>query len=272
MIGEVIVLPEYTLYLDESEIPISDNAGNLIDKYIIIGGAIIENSYHNGIFSMSLCSIKDRLWHQNKFQNDRHGFILHELEVTKAHYGHISSLKHKYLKIFAAPSKYKKLYEELTNLVSNSDITVICACIKQRELRSLYKEEVLNDEKSILMQVIIENFYHFLVEKNSTGTICYESMHTNQNAVIEKRYNYIKNTGTMFFPAKQINKRIMGLNFVEKSRNIAGLQIADFIPNTLGRVECKKDSNSDAYYNSVYNKLYDGNRGKIDKFGFKIIP
>lgn len=62
------------------------------------------------------------------------------------------------------------------------------------------------------------------------------------------------------------------LVFMEKDANITGLQIADFIPNTLGRVECDKDSKSEENYKSVHDKLYDGNRKMIEKFGLKIIP
>lgn len=263
---------EYTLYLDESEIPIIDTDGNEVNKIFIIAGIIVEDDYHDTELTNNLNLIKDTIWDAEKYKNDRHNYILHELEVTSAHYGHFAKLKHRHHRIFAKSSKYKLLYQEMSVLIQNSKITTLGACIKQTELHNIYNKNVLNDRKSILMQIIIENYYHFLTEHNAIGKICYESMHENQNQIIRKRYQYIKNTGTMFYPAKNINKKIKDLIFIEKNNNVTGLQIADFIPNTLGRVLCGKDSNSESTYQSVYNKLYDGNRKMVTKFGLKIIP
>lgn len=262
----------YTLYLDESEIPITDNSEDLDSKLFVIGGVIIEDVYHNNELTNKLNVIKDKIWDKDKYKDERHGYVLHEMEVTYAKYGRVGRMKHKYHKIFMKPSKYKLLYEQLTNLINTGNFSIIASSINEQELFKIYNQNVINNRMSILMQVIIENYYHFLVENEATGSICYESMPTNQNEIIEKRYAYIRNTGTMYYPAKSINRRIHGLYFKDKDKNIAGLQIADFIPNTLGRVECDKDSNSKLYYESISKKLYDGNRNLSGKFGYKIIP
>lgn len=265
-------MDEYTLYLDESEIPVINDEKVEINTLFVIAGIIVKNKYHDKELTDDLNNVKDSIWNEAKYEEKRRSYVLHEMEVTSARYGNFGKIKHKHHRIFAKPSKYRLLYDKMSHLIESSDITTLGACIKQTELHSIYNHTTLNDKKSILMQVIIENYYHFLVEQNSTGAICYESMHENENAIIDKRYQYIKNTGTMFYPAKKINSRIKGLVFVEKDANITGLQIADFIPNTLGRVECNKDSKSDANYQSVHNKLYDGNRHMTEKFGLKIIP
>lgn len=274
MIGELL-MNEYTLFLDESEIPITNNEDIEINRLFVIAGIIVENSYHDNELTLRLNSLKECVWKGEKGEEDKeisHSHILHEMEVTFARYGNFGRLKHKYLRIFAKPSKYRLLYNEMSKLIDDSNIVTLGSCIRQTELHSIYNYNVINDKKSILMQIIIENFYHFLVESNSIGTICYESMHESENAIIKRRYTNIRTTGTMFYPAKNINKRIKNLVFIPKDDNITGLQIADFIPNTLGRVECNKNSHSDKTYNSVYNKLYDGNRKMIEKFGLKIIP
>lgn len=265
-------MDEYTLYLDESEIPVLDENENEINKLFVIAGIIVKNTYHDNELTNCLNMLKDSIWDKEKYKEDRRSYVLHEMEVTSAKYGSFGKIKHKHHKIFARPSKYRLLYEKMSELIQNSDITTLGACIKQTELHNIYNQYTLNDKKSILMQIIIENYYHFLVENNAIGTICYESMHENQNEVINKRYQYVKNTGTMFYPAKRINSKIKGLVFIDKESNVTGLQIADFIPNTLGRAECDKNSKSEANYQSVYNKLYDGNRKMLEKFGLKIIP
>lgn len=265
-------MDEYTLYLDESEIPVLDENEKEINKLFIIAGIIVKNTYHDNELTNCLNILKDSIWDKEKYENDRRSYVLHEMEVTFAHYGSFGKIKHKHHRIFAKPSKYKLLYEKMSSLIKNCNIVTLGACIKQTELHGIYNCDTLNDKKSILMQIIIENYYHFLVEHDSIGTICYESMPENQNAIINKRFQYIQNTGTMFYPAKKINSRIKKLVFIEKDANITGLQIADFIPNTLGRVECDKDSKSEENYKSVHDKLYDGNRKMVEKFGLKIIP
>ena len=80
----------------------------------------------------------------------------------------------------------------------------------------------------------------------------------------------------MFYPAKSINKRIKGLEFKEKKQNIAGLQLADFIPNSVGRHVLGKHYNNkkerNVKFDIINKKLYDGGIGNVAKFGLKIIP
>ena len=61
-----------------------------------------------------------------------------------------------------------------------------------------------------------------------------------------------------------------------KKENIIGLQVADFIPNALGRHILEKTYNNkkqrNVYYPFIEEKLYDGNVGNIDRFGIKKIP
>lgn len=126
------------------------------------------------------------------------------------------------------------------------------------------------------MNIIIENYYHYLCSVNGVGTICYESMPENQNEKIKKRYEIIRNTGSMFYPAKAINKRIKGITFKQKTDNIIGLQVADFIPNAIGRHVLNKTYNDkkqrNVSYSIIENKLYDGCIGNKNRFGAKIIP
>jgi len=80
----------------------------------------------------------------------------------------------------------------------------------------------------------------------------------------------------MFYPAKAINKRINGITFKGKTENIIGLQIADFIPNAIGRHILNKQYNDkkqrNVSYSIIENKLYDGFVGNKNRFGVKIIP
>lgn len=54
-----------------------------------------------------------------------------------------------------------------------------------------------------------------------------------------------------------------------KSENMAGLQLADFVPNTLGRYAAMMKPKNREFSRSIRDKLYDGNGDK--RFGFKIL-
>lgn len=265
-------MEEYTLYLDESEIPIVDEHKNVINRMFAIGGIALKNSYHDNEFTKSISEIKHKIWSETKYKNSYNNFILHEMEITSAHFKHFGQLKNDYNRIFASYSKYNLLYREISNIISNNEITTFCAYINQNELNRIYPCDSLNDKLSILMQIIIENYYHFLIFNKSFGSICYEYIDEGQNKIVKKRYDYIRQTGTMFYPAKKINSLIKTLYFKNKYDNVAGLQLADFVPNTLGRYKCNKENKSNINFNSVYSKLYDGGINMPEKFGLKEIP
>lgn len=78
MIGNIIV-DEYTLYLDESEIPITDENNNETNKLFVIAGIIVKNKYHDTELTNSLNGIKDIIWDKPKDLANRRSYILHEM-------------------------------------------------------------------------------------------------------------------------------------------------------------------------------------------------
>lgn len=185
-------------------------------------------------------------------------------------------LKCEYNKVFKNKHIYNFAYDLLTDLFMKSEITVLAVCIDEDRLSEQYDRSKSNDRFQIAMNMIIENYYHFLNNVNGTGYICYESLPENQNDRIRKRYMGIKYNGTMFYPAKVINTRIKNLEFKNKSDNIVGLQLADFVPNALGRYVLGKHYTDNKERNisidALHRRLYDGGIGKKDKYGLKVIP
>ena len=167
-------------------------------------------------------------------------------------------------------------YDMLTHIFQTGELTVLAVCIDEDKLSEQYDMTKLNDRFQIAMNMIIENYYHFLNRFDGVGDICYESLPKNQNERIKKRYIGIKYTGTMFYPAKVINTRIKNLEFKNKKENVVGLQLADFIPNAIGRYILEKTYNNRKERNIsmdvLQEKLYDGDIDKKEKFGLKIIP
>lgn len=272
-----ILMDEYTLYLDESHTGnYNKSTHRKDDPLFVIAGIIVKNEVHDTDLTKSINNLKNNIW--NKCDNDSNykEHILHELEMSYAITHKTKKLKFDYNKVFKNKHIYNLTYDIMSNIIEKSDLIIISTCVFEDELLRLHPTQSLNDILSICMNIIIENYYHYLCSVNGVGTICYESMPENQNEKIKKRYEIIRNTGTMFYPAKAINKRIKGIYFKQKTDNIIGLQIADFIPNSIGRHILNKIYNDKKQRNVPYpiieNKLYDGYIGKRNRFGVKIIP
>ena len=67
-------------------------------------------------------------------------------------------------------------------------------------------------------------------------------------------------------------KRLLGINFIDKSNNEAGLQIADFIPNSFARDHAGINQSKPNIFGTLRYNLYDGNMGNRDCFGIKYMP
>lgn len=269
-------MDEYTLYLDESKTGNYNTITKIQENPLfVIAGIIVKNNYHDTVLSEQINSLKCNIW--NRCDNDLFykEHILHELEMSRAITHKTKQLKFDYNKVFKNKHIYNYTYDVMANIIEKAEVVIIGAGVMEEELQQMHSNQELNDELSICMNIIIENYYHFLCAVDGMGTICYESMPENQNAKIQKRYQIIRNTGTMFYPAKAINKRVKGIQFKNKLDNVIGLQVADFIPNAIGRHILNKVYNNNqrnVYYPVIESKLYDGSAGKIERFGIKKIP
>lgn len=270
-------MKEYTLYLDESETGNVNKVTNVKEyKHFVIAGIICENSYHDSVLTPNLNKIKEMIWNRCEQDASFSSKILHEFDMSKAINRQYKQLKCQYNKVFKNKHIYNFTYDTITNILSSDDIVVLSVAINEDGIVKFYDKDKLNDRYQIAMNMLIENYYHFLNNVNGIGTICYESLPENQMNRIMKRYLGIKYNGTMFYPAKTINSKIKNLEFKNKNDNIAGLQLADFIPNSIGRhilnkiYTNKKERNID--YSAIELKLYDGGINCKEKFGSKIIP
>lgn len=264
IINEDIILSRYTLYLDESEVP-NDNG----DRYFVIGGVIIKNKYHETKIVPELEQLKKKIWEND---TDYASHILHELEINKVFRGDVSDAKAYNLIFKNNERKYKQMYNGIYHILNNRNIYTIAACINHAELEKHYAKEEMNDRFAVLMQIIIENYCHFLIKHKGTGDICYEAMMKSQNEKIERRFCHLKSIGTMYYSSSEVISLLKNINFVDKTANCAGLQLADFIPNALGRTQANKDPKYEKLPKIIKKRLYHGNMGRKDRYGFKIIP
>lgn len=270
-------MDEYTLYLDESETANVNHSTNKRENTLfVIAGIICTNKYHDLELSTRIKRLKKSIWNRCENDDQYDEKILHELELSRAITKKYKDLKCDYNKVFKNRHIYNYTYDILADVFATSDIKVLAVCVDKDKLSMQYDNDKINDCFQIAMNMIIENFYHFLNSVDGIGSICYESLPENQNEKIKKRFDGIKYNGTMFYPAKIINSRIKKIEFHNKKENIVGLQLADFVPNAIGRDVLKKTYKNSRERNIpidvLTDKLYDGGIDMKEKFGRKIIP
>ena len=260
------MMSDYTLYMDESET--FDSAEN---RYFVMSGVIIPTAGYQ-LIGQKLDQLKSVVW--NGDPNCKQ-YILHEKDVSFA-----SAPKNRkqlkkipvYNRIFIAGGKQRLLYNELSKLFIESKLQTIGVCLNKAALYRSYGAKHMNDQLTIAAQFLIERYCQFLIQNAATGDICYEAMQQNQNLQIQQRLYELKALGTMYYSPETVQYRIREISFVSKQQNLAGLQLADFVPNTLGRYVAGKQPKNQSFAKSIRKSLYRGPvAGGKGIVGFKIL-
>ncbi|RKI21740.1 DUF3800 domain-containing protein [bacterium 1xD8-6] len=236
---------EYYLFLDETK-------PNAHGNYFALGGyAILKEDYEN-ILSPELSSLKHRLMPDPNLP-------LHLYDMRK----NINGFE------FLSDNNIRtELFGEIEKLINKLEIYVFVASIDVSKYKKIYYNRI-NDIYDITLQTILENFVHFLTEKNAIGSFYIESRNTNENKFLQICYYRLLTGGTLYINSKTIMDRLSILSFPLKSDNNLGVQLADFIPISFIR----HIINAKDYYNlyeTFAKKVYKGyNENMQERFGFK---
>lgn len=253
-------MDKYTLYVDESE------TFSQLDKsrrYFIMSGVIIQDNEYDDI-DKKLKQIKVDMWKNNEAEQ----YILHEKDITAAQRRNPDIPEH--YKIFKSKRNTISLYNKLSVIFKKSNITTLGVCLDKKQLTNDYGEDHINNQFTIAIQLLIEHYCMFLIENNAIGSICYESMQPCQNIAIQQRIFELKALGTMYYSPNTIQQHIKEIVFIPKASNYTGLQLADFVPNTLGRYVANFRPKNVNFSSNVRRTLYKANCDKR-KFGFKLL-
>jgi len=240
-------MEEFYLFLDESK-P-NSNFNNFT-----LGGVAIEKSIYESVIKPEINKIKNAY-----FGSD--DVILHEIDIRNKK-GDFSNLTH---------DVEIQFFEAMRNLFQKKVFTALAVTINIHELEKLYIEKARNDIYYIALQLLLENYAHFLVSNNGFGSIYLESTDPMSDRKLQNLYYTLMATGTLFFKKEFLQERLTTINFNFKKDNLIGLQIADFIPNALARNALNKKQKPNSLYFEIRDILYDGMIGKRNRFGCKEI-
>ena len=164
----------YTLYLDESTTyrynPFTHKKS---DEHFCMAGIIIPDDDYN-ILQSDINSLKNTMWNDYPVPED---IILHQKNISDAEDGRLDIKKFPEYKRFSKNVNRKIFYSELKTIFTKGIYTVIGGSIGKSELDTAFSISGKNntDEYLICLQMLLENYCHFLCLHNGSGRVIYES-------------------------------------------------------------------------------------------------
>ncbi|KRN74142.1 DUF3800 domain-containing protein [Carnobacterium maltaromaticum] len=238
---------EYYLFLDESK----PNGMN-INHLCLAGIVVSKDNYENNIIS-KIETLKTEIFSTSSI-------VLHETEIRKTRNN---------FRVLSNPEVRTQFWEKMENIFLD-DVVTIGAAVNYETLENYYNANSLKNKYFMVLQIVLENFVHFLECNNAKGHIYIESTDIKSDMELRNVYHDIIANGTLFYTKNVFQDRLLNINFLNKADNNAGLQIADFVPGTLNR---KANGLSERELNTIIvSKLYDGTHTLTERFGFKVIP
>lgn len=241
----------YYLYLDESK----PNGNNI--HHLCLAGVIIEKSLYEQSLVPSVNILKNDVFGHSSV-------ILHEIDLRNASVGDFQTMR--------ITEKRDKFWGDFKTIFKGFNFKTIGAAVHVKEYRSIYSQNYLNDEYFIALQIVLENFVHFLEANDGMGTVYIESTNPADDKKLKNIYYKIIANGTLYLNSNIFQDRLFNINFNSKVDNIIGLQVADFIPGQLNRSCNSLAPKKYSLFDEIESKLYDGGCSKSSRFGFKIMP
>lgn len=241
-------MSNYYLFLDELK-------PNNLYTHFCLGGIFVEEMHYR----QDICEYIKNLKY-NIFKT--HNIVLHESELNSRK-GKFKELKN--------PKKDKKFWDGMKKLFTDYDFRTLCVAVDYDKFKSTYptKGAIQNSEYYVALQIILENFVHFLNSVDGIGCVYLESRGLQADYDLQLQYELVKKQGTLFIPANVFQERLKAISFPLKIDNSIGLQIADFIPNSIARELASVEQKKYTLHDVIISKSYDGNNNLQNRFGIK---
>lgn len=234
---------EYILFLDETN-------PTTVSPYFCLAGFVIERKEYENILIPKINDCK-------KILGNPH-IVFHYTDMKKST-GEFKMLNDGKLR--------SQFWNKLQNVLQTSKIYTMGTYLDKVFYTGNFPKDGCKDAYLLAMQKIVSNYVYFLFKHKSRGSIMCESRNLKEDMLTQRSYYNIANNGTDIFTSDMVKKHLTTISFNIKKDNCIGLQVADMIPLAFIRNLHKKP---DSYniYQTLSSKLYDGDIGKSDIFGF----
>jgi hypothetical protein len=240
------------MFLDES----GDHSLEVIDPQypmFVLAGVIMEQAYAEGELERRLARFKTDLF-------GRADIILHTADITRNRSG---------FERMKEPQFRQAFYARLNELVASLDFKIVACAIRKDAHLARYGVAAL-DPYMLSLDVLVERFCFEIGNVPGGGMIVAERRDPTLDAQLELAFLNLKVQGTRFLQAAQIQRQIVGLTPRAKSKNIAGLQLADLVATPIGRHILGRKDHED--YRIIEGKFRKDPRGRHAGFGLVVLP
>jgi hypothetical protein len=258
---------KYRIYIDEvgnSDLKSSSNPNH---RYLSLTGVIFDLDYIDRILHKDIENLKKK--YLGSHPDDP--IILHRKDMINRRYP-FQALKDENVE--------DKFNTELLALFEKWEFTIISVLIDKKEHENKYSTWKF-DPYHYCMEIIIERYYRFLLDRQSIGDVMFESRGGKEDTRLKRSFSTIYEKGTNYINGEEFNKIFSSkeLKVKPKSANISGLQVADllafpsrkFIFDYYGLNQSDKVTFNDNIIEIIKPKYF--KRGnKIEGYGFKILP
>lgn len=268
---------QYTLYLDESK---THNGKS--NPHFCMAGAIINDKEY-AVVESAVKNLKKFIW--DDLPNPE-SIILHQKNIINASKGNLDVIKFPEYERFRSKGFRKKFYKQFAQIFDCGKIQIVGGSVdmdymqKKYDVRKptpsgapvAYRNQT--NEYLITLQLLIENYCHFLVVNNAKGRIVYEAISEIENERLSSKFYQIKLMGSMYMTKSAMEEHLLGIQFIRKQKNNSGLQVADFIPYAFAREHAgfgQMDGDTTLINKMKYYR-YGGTPKEQERYGVKKMP
>jgi len=213
----------------------------------------MDKDYAETELSVRMNDMKERLF-------GRTDIILHTSDITRNRNG-FERLKDADFRA--------RFFAELNELMRQAEYKVV-ACVIKKEAHLARHGVAALDPYLLSLRLLVERFCFEVGNREAGGAIVAEKRGQPLDHELEIAWLEMKVSGTRYLQAKDLERRIAGLNLRSKSSNIAGLQLADLIVSPIGRKILGKSPKED--YAIIETKFRRHSNGNYDGYGLVVLP
>ena len=214
-----------TLYIDESG---DHNLQKINPDYpcFVLGGVLVDEDYHDNVITPEMNSLKKAF-----FNTSNVNLHLYDVKRQRGTFGRLS-----------VESTRKRFWAEWRKLMRRWDYTVIACVIDKPAHVAKYASDA-DDPYDYALKVLVERLTMHLNDCDDTGRIVAEARRRDLDSRLSRVYKRFENHGTRagtdqsvaYVQPNEIQARVSGIELRTKVDNVAGLQLADFLMNPIGR-------------------------------------
>lgn len=242
----------YNLYIDESGDHGLVNLDQDFPVFLLCGLLISEANYAK--MRTNVNTVKSNFW-KNKT------VILHSRDIRKC--------QKEFQVLFDLDLK-KMFYEQINDVIVNSDYTVFASAIRKDSYIKTYGK-LSNDVYELALSFIIERTVFFLDSVNANEKrlhIVIEKRGKKEDKKLDEHFQRLMARGTGFVDAERLRALHLEIVFVDKKENINGLQVADLLAYPIARYVIDPNRANPAF-DLLEPKFY---KKGTKRYGLKVFP